>query len=103
VLLGFANFYRWFIRKYAKVTIPLTELLKMTTETARTPKAPGKAVGKPNKPLPKWEWTGEAELAFRKLKRAFIKAPIHQHFDPAKPIILQTDASGVAIAGILNQ
>ena len=26
-----------------------------------------------------------------------------QHFDPAKPIILQTDTSGFAIAGILNQ
>jgi len=51
----------------------------------------------------KWEWTRAAELTFGKLKKAFTKAPIHQHFDPAKPIILQTDASGFAIAGILNQ
>ena len=49
------------------------------------------------------EWTQEAELAFRKLKKAFIDAPILQHFDEAKPIILQTDASGFAIAGILIQ
>jgi len=28
VLLGFTNFYQRFIRKYAKVTLPLTELLK---------------------------------------------------------------------------
>jgi len=42
-------------------------------------------------------------LAFRKLKRTFTEAPILQHFDPAKPIILQTDTSGFAIAGILNQ
>jgi hypothetical protein len=42
-------------------------------------------------------------LAFRKLKRTFTEALILQHFDPAKPIILQTDASGFAIAGILNQ
>lgn len=33
----------------------------------------------------------------------FTEVPILQHFDPAKPIILQTDASGFAIAGILNQ
>jgi len=103
VLPGFGNFYRQFIRKYAKVTIPLTELLKTTIETARTPKAPRKAVGKPNKPLPKWEWTREAELAFRKLKRTFTEAPILQYFDPGKLIILLTDASGFAIAGILNQ
>jgi hypothetical protein len=42
-------------------------------------------------------------LAFQKLKRTFTKAPILQHFDPTKQIILQMDASGFAIAGILNQ
>ena len=42
-------------------------------------------------------------MAFRKLKRTYTKAPILQHFEPAKTIILQTDASGFAIAGILNQ
>jgi hypothetical protein len=42
-------------------------------------------------------------VAFRKLKRTFTEAPILQHFDPVKPIILQTDASGFAIAGILNE
>jgi len=51
----------------------------------------------------KWEWTWQAEVAFRKLKRTFTNVPILQHFDPAKPIILQTDVSGFAIAGILNQ
>jgi len=43
------------------------------------------------------------ELAFQKLKKAFTGAPILQHFDPAKPTILQTDASGFAIARIPNQ
>jgi len=93
VLLGFTNFYRRFIRKYAKVTIPLTELLKKS-ETFRGKQSGGSA---------KWEWTREAELAFRKLEWTFTEAPIPHHFDPAKPIILQTDASGFAIAGILNQ
>jgi len=98
VLLGFANFYRRFIQKYAKITLPLTELLRKT-ETAR---APRDSEG-PLRPAPKWKWTPEAELAFRKLKKAFTEAPILQHFDPAKPKILQTDASGFSIAGILNQ
>jgi len=98
VLRGFANFYRRFIRKYAKVTFPLTELLKRR-ETADTTKHSQKS----NKPRYKWEWTRDAELAFQKLKKAFTDAPILQHFDLQKPIILQTDASGFAIAGILNQ
>jgi hypothetical protein len=82
VLLGFTNFYQRFIRKYPKVTAPISDLLKKSTS--------------------KWEWTRKAEPAFTKLKKAFTKAPIHQHFDPAKPIIIQTDASGFTIAGILN-
>jgi len=94
VLLGFTNFYRRFIRKYAKVTLPLTELVKKTEASPR---------GKKGTHTAKWEWTRQAELAFRKLKRTFTEAPILQHCDPAKPIILQTDASGFAIAGILNQ
>jgi len=52
---------------------------------------------------PKWERTRDAEMAFPKLKKAFTKALIHKHFYPMKPVILQTDPSGFAIAGILNQ
>jgi hypothetical protein len=92
VLLGFTNFYQRFIWKYAKVTLPLTELLKKS-ETFRGKKSGGSA---------KWEWTREAELAFRKLKRPFTETLILEHFDPAKAIILQTDGCGFAIAGILN-
>ena len=90
VLLGFTNFYRRFIRKCAKVTTLISDLLKKA-ENPRTSKQV------------KWEWTRDAKLAFWKLKRAFTDAPILNHFDRAKPIILQTDASGFAIAGILNQ
>jgi hypothetical protein len=93
VLVRFTNFYRRFIRKYSKVTLPLTELLEKS-ETSRSKKSEGSA---------KWERTREAELAFRKLKRTFTEAPILQHFHLAKPIFLQMDASGFAIAGILNQ
>jgi hypothetical protein len=82
VLMGFTNFYRRFVRKYAKVTAPNTNLLKKSE---------------------KWEWTREADAALQKLKRAFTEATILQHFDADKPITLQTDASGFAIARILNQ
>jgi len=84
VLLGFTNFHWRFIRKYAKVAAPITNLLQTRSGSSR------------------WEWTRDAELAFRKLKRAFTEAPTLQHFHPRKPIILQTDASGLAIAAIVN-
>jgi hypothetical protein len=77
--------------------------MKTTTETAQTPKASGKALGNPNKPLPTWEWTGEAELPFWKLKRGFTETLILQHLDTEKAIIFQPDASIFAITGILNQ
>jgi hypothetical protein len=59
VLMGFTNFYRRFVKKYAKVTAPITNLLKKSE---------------------KWEWTREADAAFQKLKCAFTEAPILQHF-----------------------
>ena len=46
VMLGFMNFYQRFIRKYAKITAPISNLLR------------GKDA------QPKWEWTCDAELAF---------------------------------------
>jgi len=104
VPLGFANFYLGFIRKYAKVILPLTELLKS--------KAPGgkkssrfleEATTQSQPMTKKWKWTREAELSFHKLKMAFTNEPLLKHFDPAKPIILQTNSSGFAIAGILTQ
>jgi hypothetical protein len=90
VLVRFTNFYRWFIRKFAKITTPISDLLKKAV-TSRTPKQLT------------WEWTRDAELAFRKLKWAFTDDPILNHFEPAKAIIRLADASGFDIAGILNQ
>jgi len=93
VLHEFTNIYQRFIRKYAKVTLPLTELL-YKSETARATKWEVSA---------KCEVTQEAELAFRRLNRTFTEAPILQHCDRAKPILVQPDPSGFPIAGILNE
>jgi hypothetical protein len=82
VLVGFMNFYRHFIKKHAKVT-----------SNHRFAKEIEREVG---------VYRG-ADIAIQKVKRAFTEAPILQHFDAEKPITLQTDASGFAIAGILNQ
>jgi hypothetical protein len=76
------------------VTLPLTQLLKKPDTSPR---------GKKGAHPAKWEWTRQAEVAFWKLQRTFTEVPILRHFEPAKPILLQTDTSGFVIAGILNQ
>jgi hypothetical protein len=80
--LGFANFYRRFIKDYSRVARPLSELTKKSKE---------------------WIWTPEAETAFQDLKRRFTEAPILAHFDPMKPVIIETDASDFAIGAVLSQ
>jgi hypothetical protein len=53
--LGFANFYRRFIRDFSKITAPLTKLTR--------------------KDRP-WEWNDAAQAAFEQLKAAMISQPI---------------------------
>ena len=43
-----------------------------------------------------------ARRAFTKLRQAFVKAPILNHFDPKRHIQIETDAFGYAINGILG-
>ena len=45
----------------------------------------------------------KARLAFNKLRKAFTKAPILQHFNPKYYIWIQTDASGYVIGKVLSQ
>jgi hypothetical protein len=103
VFRGFTNFYRRFIRKDAKVTFRLTELLK------KADKAGGRPEGRPGCQNSekcgkvKWKWTQQGEWVFRKLKRTFTDPPILQHFDPAKAMIVQRDVTRFVRAGILNQ
>ncbi|MBW0561053.1 hypothetical protein O181_100768, partial [Austropuccinia psidii MF-1] len=45
----------------------------------------------------------EALRQFHQLKEAFSIAPIHSHFDPSLPTIVETDASDYALGAILSQ
>jgi len=79
--LGFANFYRIFIRNYSKIAAPLTRLTRKD----------------------KLEWNAEADQAFETLKKAFTTAPILMHPNFQKPFFLETDASNFALGAILSQ
>jgi RNase H-like domain found in reverse transcriptase/Reverse transcriptase (RNA-dependent DNA polymerase) len=90
--LGFANFYRRFIRNFAKITVPLTDLLKKANREARRKAANTDEFLPPS-----------AKQAFRKLQQAFAETVLMYHFDPTLPTRLETDSSGFAICGILTQ
>ena len=69
--LGFANFYRRFIKGYTRIARPLNKLS-----------------GK-NKPF---VWTSVQQKAFDALKKAFCSFPILRHFDSTRETVLETDA-----------
>ena len=80
--LGFANFYRRFIRAYSELVRPLTDLTHK---------------GK------KFKWTASADEAFQKLKKIFVSAPGLAQFDYDRETRIETDSSGWCIGGTLQQ
>jgi hypothetical protein len=51
----------------------------------------------------KFQWSKEANRAFEQLKKAFTSAPILMQFDPNCETILEANASGYVIGGVLSQ
>jgi predicted aspartyl protease len=80
--LGFANFYRTFIKNYSDLARPLTQL----THKDKL-----------------FVWTTECNDAFIRLKKMFTEAPILVRFDPDRETIVETDSSGWCIGGTLMQ
>lgn len=80
--IGFANFYRRFIRDFSKIIAPLIRLTQKNV---------------------KFEWTTACRSAFDHLKAAFTSAPVLATFDWTKEVLLETDASDYVSAGVLSQ
>jgi hypothetical protein len=80
--LGFTNFYRKFIPKYAELSLALNLLLKK------------------NAPF---KWGEKQESSFLSIKNAFKEAGILNHPNESREFIIETDASDFAIAGVLSQ
>jgi hypothetical protein len=79
--LGLTGFYRRFVRNYATIAAPLTDLLKVT----------------------RFAWNLQAAEAFTTLKKAMTSTPVLILPDFSKPFMLETDASAVAIGAVLSQ
>ena len=80
--LEFCNFYRRFIEGFRKIAKPLYQL----TEKDQ-----------------KWEFGTKQQEAFNGLIHKLTHAPILAHYDPKKPITIETDASKYVTAGIISQ
>lgn len=80
--LGLANYYRRFIKDFAKITSPLNQLLRKNHN---------------------FVWTNACEEAFKALKDTLISAPILAFPDFKEPFHLYTDASSEGIGVTLGQ
>lgn len=80
--MGFANYYRRFIKNFSKIAIPLTEITKKDKQ---------------------FKWTKEAQQAFEQLKEAITSEPVLAMFDPDRQVKLETDASNFALGGQIGQ
>ena len=78
IFLGFVNYYREFVKGLSELPYPLKELTKPNEE---------------------FEWADKHAECFEKVKIALL---LHQP-DEEGEFVLDTDASQVAIAGILSQ
>ena len=82
VFLGFTNFYRRFIKDYATLTKPLTNLLKKSQT---------------------FSWNADQDAAFKRIKQVFSSQVILAHPDTSRPFVVETDASDYAVGGVLSQ
>ena len=83
IFMGFANFYRRFIKKFSDICTPITNL-------TRGDKA-------------KFVWGRDQQEAFEYLKLCFTTAPILCHFHPDRNTVVERDASDYTLGCILSQ
>lgn len=80
--MGLANYYRRFIKDFAKIASPLNQLLRKDH---------------------KFLWTDAFEQAFKALKEALVSTPILAFADFKETFHLYTDASNEGLGVTLGQ
>jgi hypothetical protein len=85
------GYYRRFVRGYADIAVPLSDLLRaaLADRTA-------------------WTWQGDHQRAFEGLRAALTSAPVLRipvrvDMQDHQPFVLYTDASDRALAAVLSQ
>jgi len=79
--LGLANYYRQFVKDFAKIAKPMHKLVRKDE---------------------KWNWEIEQERAFEQLKKVFTTRPVLVALDLDKEMRVEVDMSEYATGGVLS-
>ena len=79
--LGLANYYRWFVKDFARIAKPLHEMMRKEM---------------------KWSWEERQQKAFEELKKRFTIKPVLVTPDLDKEMRVEVDASDFAIGEVLS-
>ena len=80
--LGFANFYKGFIRSFSAIAAPLHALTSTQVQ---------------------FHWSPEADAAFQNLKRCFTSAPILTILDLQHQFVVEVDTSNKGVGAVFSQ
>ena len=102
--LGFAGYYRRYVKDYSKIVKPLNDLTggyPPYRKGHKVPPCPGKYFN-PKEPLTT-RWTPACQEAFEAIIEKLTTAPVLGFADAALPYILHTDASTFGLGAALYQ
>ena len=79
---GFCSYYKSFIKNFAKIAHPLTQLMHREVT---------------------FHWSNECQKAFEELRNALVTSPVLAYPWPEGQVILDTDASEKGLGAVLSQ
>lgn len=95
--LGFAGYYRRYVKSYSSLAAPLYRL------TSGDPRKKKRGTKKSPLPDQTFLWTTDCEEAFQALKERLTNAPVLGYPDYSLPFLLQTYASRDGLGAVLAQ